>query len=100
MSMPQTAARPALGIALSNAGRLTAALNRRPLADPEWTHRLMANGSIVSELDTCGQCGHGRAAHSEYLREGDDEPWSFCMGCGGDCEFTASALRFEGEGEG
>ena len=50
MSMPQTERRPSLGTA-SRDGE-------------EWTHRLMANGSIVSEPPAheahgrCGSCGN------------------------------------------
>jgi hypothetical protein len=38
--------------------------------------------------EPCGQCTHDRRQHSHYFNPGDDEPWSFCEGCGGQCEFV------------
>ena len=36
----------------------------------------------------CGQCARRRSAHRLYWEPGDEEPWSWCDDCGGQCQFA------------
>ena len=74
--------------------------NDRPLAAERsdfgpWTHSV-ESGAVVSyradaDPGACGQCGHTHDRHRPYSEPGDDEAWSFCMDCGGRCEFVEVA---------
>jgi hypothetical protein len=65
---------------------------------PAWTQRTDAfyvtaitlRLQVGTSADPCGACDHAESRHYLYLEPGAEEPWSWCDGCGGRCEFVAS----------